>query len=744
MPDLARIEQLDPLRLSGLYRWGVAVARHRRAVLRISLLILVLCAAMAPVLQKALGPPEAAIAGSESVRVEKLIEKRFPKLGSEQDVLVFHSIRYIASDPTYRAIVAAVVGAVRGQRGVRGVLGPYDAKAVGQILDNEHTALALTGLSGNPRQRFDNVPTIQKVAARASGEEGVQVWWTGASPILKDLGDVQKTDTERAEAIGLPVAFVVLLLALGALVAAVLPMLMAVAGLLLADGVLTLLTTQLNFDGSLLAIVTLIGLGVGIDYSLFIVWRFREALAHGDQDERDEPECVADAVGVALATSGYTVLFSGAVAALSLASMFVVNSNIFQEIAVGAVVVVACTLVVALTLLPAALALLGSRINKGALPARLRPASVRSTVDGPQVGGWARWARLVMRRPLLSAGLAVLVLAAASAPVLHLHYGFNMGVLQDASTPSGKGEKLLARTLSPGVVAPIQVLITTRAGSRTDTASVNGLDQELERDHRVTAVVETPGKSAVLLAVVPSVAIDSPAATALVWHIRKDLVPAIERRGGPTVLVGGATARSVENIDELRAKFPLILGFVLSLSLLFLLVIFRSVVLPIKAVLMNLLATGASIGLVIWVFQDGHGQHLLNFTSTGFIQSTTPLIMFALLFGLSMDYEVFLIRRMQEEWRRTGENRSAVANGIERTARPITAAAAIMVAVFGCSVVANLLELKQLGFALAIAIAIDATIIRLVLVPAAMCLFGSWNWWLPRRLERVLPRLGAD
>ncbi len=709
-------------------------------------LVLVLCAAAYPTLQRSLSAPDLAITGSQSARVEGLLERRFPSLGAENDALVFYSSRHIASDHTYRAVLAMVLGAVRDQQHVRGVLGPYDPNAQGQIAAGEHAAVALVALGGNAVQRFDAVRLIQEAATRAARGSGVHAWLTGYSPIAGDINNAYKVDGAQAEKIGLPVAFVILLLSLGALAASMVPLSFAIAGLLLTYGLLTALSAVFRFDSSLVAMVTMLGLGIGIDYSLFIVSRFRNELAFERPEARGESGRVADAVGIALATSGRTILFSGAIVALSLVSMLVVHSPVFVEVAVGAVLVVTCMLAAAMTLLPALLASLGSGINRGALPARMRPATLRPAGDG-QRGGWARWALWVMRHPVPVASVAVVALVLAATPVFHLRFGFNLGIQQLSHTPSKEGEKVLAQSFSSGALAPIEVIVTGRGG-RADAGSVaaaaRSLEQKLESDPTVTGVAEKRGEAGTLLEVVPSVPVDSLRATALVQHIRRDLAPSIEAHGGPVVLVGGTTAQTVDGSAELRSKFILVLALILGPSLLFLMLVFRSVVLPVKAVLMNLLATGATMGLVVLVFQDGHGHQLLDFTSTGYIQSSVPLIMFALLFGLSMDYEIFLIRRMREEWRQTGDNKLAVAAGIEHTARPITAAAAIMVAIFGSFVTADLLELKQLGFALAVAIALDATLIRLVLVPATMRLLGARNWWLPAWLARLLPRLEVD
>lgn len=743
---LATSDESSAVEPSQFYRLGVAIARRRRAVLVASTLVLLLCAGIYPLLRQELGPPPNAIRGTDSYRVERLLEHIFSNIGTEDDAVVFYSRNHVASDHAYSAVMNSVLDMLRRQDGVKGVLGPYDRNAVGQISPDEHAAVGVVTLDGDSRRRFDRTRGMQDAIAQLA-RKGIQAWLTGYSPIVRDLADVESTDAERAEMIGVPVALLILLLAMGAPLAALLPLLVAGAGLLLTYGVLGVLATVLNFDNLLLAVVTMIGLGIGIDYALFIVSRFREELALGDDHGRSASDWVDGAVGAAIATSGRTILFSGAIVALSLASLLVVNSPIFQEIAVGSVVVVMCMLVTALTLLPAVLALLGPRINRGALSARLQPAGGRS-LTSHRLGGWARWALLIMRHPRSAASIAGVILILAAVPALGIRYGVNLGVLSASSTSSGEGEKVLARSFTPGAVSPIQIILSDHGGLLgADTQVVAGarvLASELERDPRVTAVGEQRTKAGVVLTAVTSVPIDSSTASALVKHIRSDLAPRIHRDGGPSIVVGGVTAQAVDLSNEMRIKFPVVLALILGLSLIFLMLIFRSVVLPIKAVAMNLLVTSATVGLVVYIFQDGHGEHLLNFVSPGFIQAYLPLLVFALLFGLSMDYEVFLIRRVQEEWRRTHDNRRAVATGVERTARPITAAAAIMVAVFGSFVTVSLLELKQLGFALAVAIALDATIVRLVLVPAVMRLLGTRNWWMPERLARLLPDISGD
>jgi RND superfamily putative drug exporter len=739
--DAATTDQVAGRR-SWAYRWGVAMVRHRRLVLALWALALIASGALYPSLQRALGAPDYLVAGSQSARVEKLVEKRFPEVGTEDDALVFYSHSHTASGHTYSQFIAFLDMTIGHEKGVKGVLGPFDEGAIGQISSDEHSAVSAIALTGDTQQRFENAAHLQSVvqhAARASGA-GVQAWLTGYSPVTKDLVHVQTVDIERAEAVGLPVAFVILLIALGSLFAAFVPLLLAGVGLLLTYGTLALIIKFSHFDNFLISIVAMVGVGIGIDYALIIVSRFREELARRPLHGGDEEAQVADAVGVAIATAGRTILFSGVICGLAIMSMLVLRAAVFREITVGVVAVVACTLLAALTLLPALLGQLGSSIDRGALPERMQPASAR-VVDPDRPGGWARWALTMMRHPFPAIVVSAAILLIAAVPMLGLNYGLNLGVFAVSEVPSGKGEQVLAHYFAPGAVSPARITITggTTGVSGTDVKAAQALTETLEKDPRVAGVGKRRNSAGVLLNVVTSVAVDSNAANKLILHIRRDLAPRLDARWGTTVLTGGATGVMVDLAHETSVRFPLVLGLILGFSLIFLLIVFRSPLLAFKAILMNLFATGAMLGIVVYVFQDGHGQQLFGFTSTGFIQCFVPLTVFALVYGLSMDYEVFLIRRIQEEWKRTHENHRSVAIGVEHTARPIAAAAAIMVAVFGSFVTANLLELKQLGFAVAVGIAIDATLIRLVLVPALMRVFGDWNWWLPAWLDKLLP-----
>lgn len=719
------------------------------------------------------------VTGSDSQTVAQLIETDFVAAGAEQDVIVFDSETSKISDAGYLEVVNRVLASVRDMPGVASLLGPTDPGAQGQVSADGHAALASLGLSGNDRERGDRARDLQDAVAAAAGEGPVEAYLTGYSPSANDLTDVENADVERAESFGIPVAFIVLLLALGALAAAFVPLLVALVSLIATFGILSGLTLMTTFDAFLLSIVTMIGVGVAIDYSLFVLSRFREELVRAQAGGEADP--VARAVGLAMTTSGRTIAFSGTIVMISLFSLFVVSSPLFHGIAEGAVLVVAVALVTAWTMLPALLAAIGDRVNQWALPRRFQPAELQEG-GSERVSGWARWARTVLAHPWLAIPAAAILILFAT-PLLGVKLGIDLGLAAVSDTPSGKGELILTRSFTPGVLSPVQVLTSHQGSGELSSEDLTVIDQfttSVSQDERVaevfsittllkqsvgevstqaldrlesdpamnTLVAQTvntgSGSNRTIITIITNDAIDSARSTDLVEDLRQDVIPSFTALSGPQMLVGGTTSQFVDLSDETLAKLPVVMTLVLSLSFIYLLVVFRAVLIPIKAVLMNLLATGASLGLVIWVFQDGHLEGLFGFTSVGFIQTYLPIMVFAVLFGLSMDYEVFLIRRMQEEWLLTQDNDDAVVAGIAHTARPIVAAAAIMAAVFGCFLVADVLELKQFGFALAMAVILDATVVRLLLVPAVMKMAGKANWWLPKFLDRLLPRIRID
>lgn len=753
-------------RPSRFYRFGHAIARHRWLTIFCWLVLLAGSAAMLPRLQSALTGFPLDVIGSDSQRVQDLLQHRFTQSFSEQDLLVFDSDTYTIQDPAYQQVIQDAIRRVSGISGVEGVFSPLDPQAQGQVSSDGHAALALVGLRGDDTALQALAPHLT-AAAQAATTPHIAVYATGNSVATVDLAKQEEADLDQSEQLGLPIALLVLLVAFGSLVAAGLPLLLALLGIMVTFGLFGVAAYFMRFGLFIEVIAPMVGLGVGTDYSLFLITRFREELARREQ--------VADAVAATVATTGKTIFFSGMTVLIALAGLLLVNMKIFTDVALGAMLTVGVMVAAALTLLPAVLALLGRRVNRLALPF-LRRAFEH---PDPEHGFWARWARAIMRRPFWWTVASLAILLALIAPIAQLKLGLNLGAGALADQPSGKGLAVLQEHFTQGAISPIQIVVASDHGALTDadlnavarltTAlradravsqvdSVTALLDQLAGDHSAAtlhAVTQQPQTASLLgylvnlqrggdltvLTVIPRAAPDSTDALQLVRRIRATLAPQAIAGAGVRAYVGGFPAQIVDMSDESLRKLAPVVGLVLLLSFLLLTVVFRSLFLPLKAIVMNLLSVGAAYGLLVLVFQQGVGERLFHFSSPGYLQVYLPLFTFALLFGLSMDYEVFLIGRMREEWERTGDNTLAVSRGLQHTARAITSAAAIMVAVFASFAFTRVLETQQMGFALAVAILVDATIIRVVLVPAAMRLMGHWNWWFPRALDRIVPRL---
>lgn len=752
---------------SRLYRFGGALARHHWPVIVCWAILLGGAGFLLPNFVGNLTGPTLKVGGSGSDREQRLVQDSFVHPFSEEDLLVFDSTSLTVRDARYRQVITNAIQAVSRDSRVAGVLGPLEPLAPAQVSADGHAAIAIVGVSGTPKALQALAPVLTKAATGAATSD-VHVYLTGTSPLIAGLANQQSTDLVRAERYGLPIALVVLILAFGALVAAGVPLLIAVVAIALAWGVLGAVTYQMSFDLFVENITTMIGLGVGIDYSLLIVTRYREELA-----DHDDP---ITAIATAISTSGKAVLFSGTAVLLSLASLLIVNAQIFHDLAIGGMTSVAVAMATDILLLPAVLGALGHRINRFDIP--LLPSGVQRTDS--DTGFWADWAGLVMRFALPCVILAVAVLLAIAYPILQIRLGLDTGVNSLGNTSVGEGLNVLAKDFAPGVVAPIAITIRSPNGTLTlqDLAAVARLSSDLESNQAVAqveslptvaaqlagsrdpvailAAITHPGEALTLLhfllnyqrggdvtvvAVVPRGLPTSHATEDLVRQIRGSVAPRDTQGTHLQVLVGGLPAQIVDISAETETKLPVVIGVIVLITFAFLAMVFRSIFLPFKAILMNILSIGASFGALVLVFQKGYGSAVFSFQTPGSIQLYLPLLTFAVLFGLSMDYEVFLVGRMREEWERTGNNDRAVKRGLQYTARVIASAAAIEVAVFGSFVFSNTIEIKELGFSLAVAIFVDATIVRLILVPALMRLVRRANWWFPSWLDRILPRI---
>lgn len=734
-PPSVEVPAAEPPAAGGWFeRWGTAVTGHPRSVLAVWALLLAGLSVLGLGLPNRLAAGGFEVPGSASLEVEHLLQDRFPGQAADPVVVLIQATDPALADQVPATVQAAAerIAALDGVRSVRSYLDPG---ASGQLTADGTTTYLAVAVDGDQSEQLGHAGAIEAALAGVA-PTGLQVSVGGRAALYTYQNEISRSDLERAELITFPVTLVVLLLVFGSAVAAGLPVLLAMVSLGITLGLLYLLTLVMPLSIYVTNTATVIGIGVGIDYALFIVTRFREALADG----RPPRAAVVESV----ATSGRSVAVSGLTVVVALAGMFLVDIQGFRSMAVGTMVVVTLAVVASLTLLPAVLVLLGPRIDRFTV---LRRYKARH-----RVSGWQVWTTRVMRRPVrhLLAALAVLFLLAA--PLTGIVLGQpSADTLPDDSPPRVALDRLAAG-FGPGSIGPVQILVPVTGNPQDpdNLARIGALTERLAADPGVAAVlsVAVPGADPVPLTStdgsltrVVVIGTDTPQSTAgqdLVRRIRADLLPAA---GIDDALVGGQGASDLDLTDEIGARLPWVIGGVLALSYLLLMVALRSVILPLKAIVMNLMSVGAAYGVVVALFQWGWGASLFGFEPEGFIQAFVPLFLFSVLFGLSMDYEVFLMTRMREEWERTGSNEQAVTRGLERTGRTVTSAALIMVVVFAAFTGSRLLAFKAMGFGLAAAVLIDATVVRVVAVPATMRLLGRWNWWLPGWLDRLLPHL---
>jgi putative drug exporter of the RND superfamily len=752
---------------SAFTRLGAVVARYHRLVVAVWVVVVVGSAILVPRFQSSVTGPPLDVLASDSYRAQEILGSRFDQPFAEQDLIVFESESLVATDLAFQAVIGTALDRAEELPGVVSVIGPFDPRAEGLVAEEGHVATAVIGLSGSNADRQALAPRLTQAASSAATDE-VRVYVTGRSPLIAELVTQQEADLSRAERLGLPVALLILLISSGAVVAAGLPLVLAMSGVIVTFGALGAVSTFTEFNLFVPNIASMIGLGVGIDYALFIVNRFREELLRGA-----EPSL---AVKTTTATAGRTVFFSGLTVLLSLAGLLLVEARIFRELALGAMAAVAIMVLGALTLVPALLSWLGFRVNALRVPGRSQ--------QSVSFGGnrfWSRWARMIMRQPWRWATVAIVILLVLAAPVVRLNLALDTGTSDIREQSAGLGREILEREFNEGRISPVQIVYVSRDGALDDVdldaiarlgellsndyavvgvTSVTTLLDRFAGDHSVETlelaagfpqVVEASGDlinlasggDVAVIRAVPRWSPDSPGPLQLVERIRETMVPNVmtELEPNAEVVVGGLSAQIVDITNESLHKLPVVIGLVVLLSFVLLALVFRSIAIPIKAILMNVLGITAAYGLLVVVFQEGAGARLFDFPVTRTTQVYLPLLTFAVLFGLSMDYEVFLLGRIKEEWEKSGDNRTAVERGLQRTGAVITAAAAIMVSVFAAFTFARLTEVKTLGFSLAAAVLIDATLIRIILVPAAMQLLGRWNWWFPPWLDRRLPRI---
>ena len=703
-----------------------AAARHPWRVFGLWIVLLAAAFGASGTMSMAANP---ATAGTEATKAKQLIDSRLRGQTPPKEFLVVESQTTTTADAAFSGFVDSLVGELRGIANIDSVVSYRDGTE-GLVSADGHVALIAATFKGDEQDAVDSAKPLVDVVKAMDGTDGFRVTTVGFGSVEGEISTLMGETLSQGEAIGIVVALVILLVVFGAAVAAGLPIVLALLSIFVAVGATALVSNIMDMSNFVVFIITMIGLAVGIDYSLFIVQRFREERARGQEK--------VEAITTAGATASRTVFFSGMAVAIALAGMLVMPDATFRSFAVGAILVVAATVLAALTLLPAVVGLLGDRVNWLTLPFRGRRDAARG-------GAWNWITTLVTTRPVVSVIVTAGLLVALAAPVLSLNLG-NIGI---STLPEDSimrhAFNVLNDKFSDGVLTADIVIDAPDVHAPAVQAGIASLTAALQNDGFFgTPHLETNGAGDLaLLTVAMPGDFSSAESKAALKRLRNDYIPAAFAGGTATVVVGGPTAETVDAVQTQRNYLPFVFTFVLGFSFLLLLLVFRSIVVPLKAVVMNLLSVGAAYGVLVLVFQKGYGNELLGFRKSPVIESWLPLFLFAILFGLSMDYHVFLLSRIKERYDETGDNAASVAYGLRKTASIITGAALIMVAVFGGMASGDLVTFQQVGFGLALAVILDATIIRMVLVPASMELLGDWNWYFPRWLE-WLPRIEIE
>ena len=750
-------------------RWGALIYRSRRVV---SVLAVLLALAS---LSLASGAADELSAGgwldddSESAMVSLRLDEEFDA-GRSSIIALYRSTTSgaDATAATFQGAIAASLAGLADEPRVSGVVGyaeTGDTRFISTAGDAAYVVIELE------MTNEESVAFVEDLRAAIRPQTGITYQLTGYGPLTTDSAEQSEQDLQRAEIVSLPIAAVILVLVFTSIVAAGMPLLVAGLAIPSSLALIYAVAQQVEMSIFVLNIATMLGLALAIDYSLFIVSRYREELRRGQP--------VADAVARAIATSGKAVVFSGLAVAIGLSGLLLFEAPAIRSIGIAGALVVLCSVTYALTFLPAVLGMLGPRVNAlslRALAGRIRPLS--DSGDGTRRSRWERVAMGVMRRPVAVLVPTLAVLLIAGIPFLDMRQGVPGPEIYPEGVESRDAYVALQEEFAPGETTPI-VILADVPGEPTDSATISALTDyaaaltALDLVDRVegpytitdptTGTALAPDQVATLYAL-PAGQRPAGLDVLLARYVRDgvvrldaisplspsrpdatDLIPvirAIDPGSGIITQVGGSAATGYDFLVSQAETAPYAIGLTLLASAAILFLLFGSVVIPVKAVVMTLLSISASFGALVWIFQEGHLSNLLDFEPLGYTLAGIPIIMFSVIFGLSMDYEVLLLSRIQEAYRRTGDNTASVAEGLARTAGVITGAALIMVSVFSAFALAEVITIKSIGVGMAIAVAVDATIIRVLLVPATMRLMGRWNWWAPGPLQRWAERRG--
>jgi putative drug exporter of the RND superfamily len=724
----ARPGQGQPLAVRGgpLSRLGSWSYRHRKLVAVAWLAALAVISVAGRMAGSAFKDDLNGGTATPSQQAATFLQRHFPGQAGDIGQVVFHSHAPVTSPPA-QAEITTVLASIARLPYVASVHSPFAPGGAVQVSAGSHIAYGLVrfGASGDALPG----PAIQRVinTAQHAARPGFAVQLGGA-PVQQ----VEKPQFGTSEALGILAAVIILLLAFGSVIAMVLPIVTAVVAVGASFGALDLLSHQVTVPSFAPELAALVGLGVGIDYALFVVTRYRDALGAGSGPHA--------AVVTAMATSGRAVVFAGSTVVLSLLGLFLLGLPFIYGAALGAIIAVLLVMIASMTLLPAMLGFTGTGIDRLRVGRRRHPQDPSLTQ-----GFWWAWARQVQRRPWLACSAALAALALLALPFISLRLAFTDAGTNPASYTSRQAYDLLATGFGPGTNGPLVVALDLPGAGGQDTAAALRTDIARQQDVAyVSPPAYSPDRAAAVLTVIPRTSPQDVRTSALVQRLRDTVVPRATARTGVRALIGGQTAASIDTAKLISARLLAVVAFVIVLSVLLLMAAFRSVVIPAVSALLTLLSTGAAYGVMVAVFQWGWLGTGIDNGATAPVDPWIPLMLFALLFGFSMDYQVFLISRIREQRLAGLSDSDAVAAGLARTGRIITSAAAIMICVFGAFVLGDLRVLRVIGLGMAAAVLLDATLVRMIATPAVLRLTGRANWWFPRRLDLALPDLFTE
>ncbi|MEU0027119.1 MMPL family transporter [Streptomyces sp. NPDC006335] len=662
---------------------------------------------------------------TDSAKATALLQQASDSAAGKSGRVVWQADGGKVTEPGTERTMNGALGRISAAPGVASVTSPYTAAGAAQVSEDGRTAYATVAFDQDVSDaQIEHV----KELATAPGSDRLHIALNGQA------FTVNPAPNAVADAMGIALAFVVLLFVFRAVWVAVLPIVTAVVGVGTSAVAVMLLSHLITLSDTTLTLGSLIGLGVGIDYALFIVNRHRANLKAG----MGVPESVAKALN----TSGRAVVFAGLTVVVALLGMLTLNVGIINGMAIGAAVTVVLTVLAAITLLPALLGMIGPRVlSRGERRALAAGESGPESVTGP----WARWARRVQERPKALGLLALAVLAALAFPTLSLRLGASDDGNLPTTSTNRQAYDMIADGFGPGFNGPL--VLAVKAPTAADRAAEAKLVTTLGQVDGVASATAAPlreGRTVGVISVVPTTSPQSAATSELIGHLREDVIPRAEQGTSLKVYVGGTTASNDDFASVLMSKLPVFVLVIAALGFLLLTVAFRSLLIPAVGAVLNILSIGVAFGAIVVVFQYGFGASLLGLGAAGPIESFVPILVVGIMFGLSMDYQVFLVSRMREEWAHTGDSHRAVRVGQAETGKVIAVAAAIMFCVFGSFVFGGMRVISEFGVSLAVAVALDALLIRMVVVPALMHLCGRANWWLPRGLDKALPNVSVE